>query len=725
MNGAEKTQPRIYTSIEKMARFARRGRDLGWGLVFVLVATAFPLVQAMAKGTSLPPRKPDFQNTFPQPGRSYSSLISRVDAKAVRAVYKALDRNRFKDALNLMRRVEDPLLGRVVLWSYLSAPYAPVTFNALVEFIKRHPDWPKRKTLLRRAEIVMPVSMPKKDVLSWFKTMGGPFSIQGRVRAIEARLALANTPTERQHVIKALRAVWVNGDFSKALERRFYRRHKRLLTRGDHKARLERLLWDEKYWPARRQVWRVGVKERKLAHARLWLMRREGNVDKAIGDLKKIAPQLLNQPGLVYERLRWRRRKGRIESAAKLFAKAPGDPVRPGKWWLERADIARSFLERSKALRGREKRAKLEAAYAIVNGYGLTPGSVVDYSDAQWMSGWIALRFLKEPKRALSHFTRMFAVVSSPISRARGAYWAGRAEDALQQPQKAGVWLQRAARYSTTYYGQLARVRLKRRGAIVPARRAAPFISARLARIFARHPMKVIAQMLVEAGEKDRIDAFIRQLSDADVRPAWQALSARYAASLGRPDLAIRIAKASARRGAPLGNIAYPAFTPPQPARFKNAGGVEPSLVLAVIRQESAFYQDAISRTGARGLMQVMPATARRIAKSNRLPYDRERLITDAKYNLIIGQMYLSGMVNAFDGSYPLALAAYNAGPYRVRRWIKTFGDPRKTNVDLIDWMELIPFGETRNYVQRVLENLEVYRTLFNPPALLKSKDVL
>ena len=211
---------------------------------------------------------------------------------------------------------------------------------------------------------------------------------------------------------------------------------------------------------------------------------------------------------------------------------------------------------------------------------------------------------------------------------------------------------------------------------------------------------------------------FLQHLNDANPAPAWSSLSAAFAAAHGRPDMAIRLAKASEREGAPLGALGYPALDLPVPKQHKNGGGVEAPLVLAVIRQESAFYTRAKSHAGARGLMQVMPATAKRVAKDNRLPYDRARLTGDATYNLIIGQVYLSGVIKQFEGSYPMALAAYNAGPHRVKRWLRNNGDPRKGEIDIVDWVELIPFSETRNYVQRVLENLSVYRTR------LKSKRV-
>lgn len=625
-----------------------------------------------------------------------AEIVTNADIKAAKNVFKAIDRNRFKDALRLTRKVKSPDVVRVLVWSYITARRSPARFEDVKAFLEHHGDWPQRKTLLKRAEQTMPAKMTAQEVLTWFQVMGGPVSVSGRVREAEALLMLGKTKDAETK----LRTIWVEGNFTKAEEKRFYKRHSKRITKADNVSRMERLVWEERYWPARRQIWRVGVATRKLAVARIWLMKREGNVDKAIKDLQKHAPHLMKDEGLVYERLRWRRRKGRMADAATLFNDLANDPLYPDKWWIERRVIARDLLEKDKA----------REAYAITSKHGFGVVDAAGYSAAEWLSGWIALRFLNDPARALEHFTHMHAVVNYPISVARGAYWAGRAAEALGHTQDARTWMEDAAKHSTTYYGQLARAKLGLAD-VVQANLSPPPASNALQQSFNAHPMKRAAQILAEVGEKGRMRPFLQHLNDADPSPAWRGLSATFADAHGRPDMAIRLAKASERDGAQLGLLGYPALDLPVPKKHKNGGGVEAPLVLAVIRQESAFYTRAKSHAGARGLMQVMPATAKRVAKDNRLPYDRDRLTGDANYNLIIGQVYLSGVIEQFEGSYPMALAAYNAGPHRVKRWLKTYGDPRKGEIDIIDWVELIPFTETRNYVQRVLENLSVYRT--------------
>jgi len=616
--------------------------------------------------------------------------VTASDTKLTKAVFKAIDRNRFKDALKLTRRIKDPDLVRVLVWTYLTAPNTPAKFEDVNAFLKQHSDWPKRKEMLKRAEETMPHAFSPAEVMAWFDRMGGPVSTLGEWRKAEAQIKLGLKDVGQ----KALRRLWIAGNFTKSQEKNFYRKYKALLDAKDHLARLDRLIWEERYWPARRQLWKVDNKHRKLAVARIWLMRREGNVDTAIANLKKIAPELLNDPGLVYERLRWRRRKGRTDGAAELLELSNGDPARPDKWWRERAIIARTYLQDDQP----------QNAYNVSSGHGLSPQDAAEYSDAEWISGWIALRFLNAPDRAYRHFQNMLKAVSYPISLARGSYWSARAASALGQKKTARTLLTQAAQHTTTYYGQLAQARLGLDASNFPS---LPATSQRETQTFRTHSIVQAAAKLSRIGLEDRLRVILLGLADVHDTPGWKRLAAEFAAKHGRPDLAVSIAKRAERIGMPLGLLGYPQIDPPKP---KVGNEVETSLVLAVIRQESAFYATAQSHAGARGLMQVMPATAKRVARKKRMPYSRDKLLQDPNYNMVIGQVYLADMIESFEGSYPMALAAYNAGPHRVRRWIKSFGDPREDGTDTIDWVELIPYSETRNYVQRVLENLVVYR---------------
>ncbi|WP_069956557.1 lytic transglycosylase domain-containing protein [Magnetovibrio blakemorei] len=629
------------------------------------------------------------------PQSAFAEKAISADAKTVQAVFTAIDRNRFKDALKLIRLLKNPDLVRALVWSYLTAANTPATFKDLKPFLVQYQGWPQRDAMLKRAEETMPSSLSATETLDWFKTMGGPVSTLGKLRKAEAQLSLAGkNKVAKPQAIKDIRAIWVAGNFTKSEEDHVYRQYREFITDQDDLDRLDRLIWEERAWPAQRQMWKVDKKTRKLAVARLSLQQRKGNVDKAIADVIKSAPELANDPGLVYERLRWRRRKGRSDEAAEMFKDIHGDPIRPDKWWKERAIVARNMLQDNQP----------KSAYAITSQHGLSPDDAAEYSDAEWISGWIALRFLKDPTSAKKHFNNMLNAVSYPISVARGAYWSARAASDLGQKQQAQTMLNRAAEFSTTYYGQLARARL---GQSITGPLSLPSPTKTDTANFTAHPISKAVVVLSQLGLQDRMRTLVLGLADSSDTPGWKHLAAAFASTHGRPDLAVKIAKESEQAGVPLGALGYPRLTPPQP---KSGNTVETPLVLAVIRQESAFYAEAQSHAGARGLMQVMPATAQKVAKDNRIPYSRDKLLNDPHYNLIIGQVYLADMVEQFKGSYPMALAAYNAGPHRVKTWMRSFGDPRNAEVDIIDWVEMIPYSETRNYVQRVLENLGVYR---------------
>lgn len=330
----------------------------------------------------------------------------------------------------------------------------------------------------------------------------------------------------------------------------------------------------------------------------------------------------------------------------------------------------------------------------------------IGFLEGEWLAGWIALRFLKDTKIAYGHFTEFFRKARYPISLSRGAYWAGRAAEELKDAKHARFWYKTAAMYPITYYGQLAAAELKKDNAI--SIQPAPHLTELELVNFRSNELVRVVKVMAEAGLQDLMRSFIRKLNTMGETPGWRREVANLAKDSGRPDLAISTAKIAYRQGINLIEDGFPVLT----ARTKT--NLELSLIHAVIRQESAFNIKAVSHAGARGLMQLMPGTAKRVAKSNSMPYVRRKLTEDMSYNLRLGAAYLGDLVKEFNGSYVLALSAYNAGPARARRWVKKYGDPRDLSVDAIDWVELIPFTETRNYVQRVMENLHVYRQRLN-----------
>ena len=607
-----------------------------------------------------------------------------------RAVYKlafaALETGHWARARRLARRAEDQTLAKVILWMHLLEPGARVDFQERLRFIERNPDWPRHDGLRARAEAAMDDDLSGAEVIAWFDRFP-PMTGPGKVRRAEALIALARA----DEGVSVLREAWILGRFSTRDERAILRHHKSRLRPADHAARLDRLLWDRQRRAARRMLRLVDAAQRRLAEARLRLMAMSGGVDPAIA---RVPDELKDHPGLVYERLRWRRRKGFDDRAREILLDPAYDFDHGPRWSTERVILARRALDSG----------LVSEAYQLAREHGETRG--IDFAEAEWLAGWIRLRFLREPTPALAHFHALYGGVTLPISLARAAYWAGRAAEAAGQSGLAKEWYARGAVHPTVYYGQLAAIRQRRGVEISLAPDPTPTVAERAA--FEQKELVKVVRRLAAVRQQKRLRPFILRLVDLVEAPIDHALITRLARSSGRPDLAVAAAKRSFRVGVVLPLVSYPIDG------FPSARTPERSLQLALARQESLFDPEAVSRSGALGLMQLMPATAKLVARRLKLPYSKARLIEDPRYNVRLGTAYLDDMLRTFGGSYPLAVAAYNAGPSRIKRWIKRYGDPRTGEVDPVDWIERIPFDETRNYVQRVLESLQIYRLRFN-----------
>jgi len=601
---------------------------------------------------------------------------------------KSINAGNWKSTGRFAQKVTTPLARKYLAWAVLTETNPVSSFELIDNFLLQNPDWPLRYQMLKRAEQLIKPDMTAGEIVAWFGTRP-PVSATGRGRLAGALLALG----QDGKAIELIRQTWVEDSFPLAEEKDFYRNFRKHLTRQDHIRRLDRLLWDGSLSAARRMFPKVSKEWVALAQARIHLRARSGNVDRLIA---KVPASLKNHPGLVYERLRWRSRNGK-DAAFEIIDELPQDLIRPDIWWPERATLARRAL--TKGL--------VSVAYKATINHGLSSGG--DFAEAEWMAGWISLRFLKDSQTAFLHFERMFKAVKYPVSLSRAAYWAGRAKEASGEPALAEQWYRQAAAYPTAYYGQLAFAKLRPGDSLLLT--DGPGLKAADEQAFEGHELVRVVRMLNQVKRYDEIRPFIVHLYDLNDDPAWRLRTARLAHHNHRPDLAVWVAKKSSRDGVELPSVGYPEITPPSLPRKLNMERPEQPFVLALIRQESQFRIDARSPVGARGLMQLMPRTARNISKSARLRYSSPRLTSDPNYNMTLGQVYLGQLLKSHNRSYVLALASYNAGPSRTNRWIREFGDLRDSDVDAIDWIEMIPFDETRNYVQRVLENLQVYRT--------------
>jgi soluble lytic murein transglycosylase len=577
----------------------------------------------------------------------------------------------------------DPVLAKIVDWIDMSNEGGDAGFADIAEFIRDNPHWPDGTGLRIQAERRMPAALPAEQVVAWF-TDFPPIGVEGSLRYAEALAAVGREEDAAQFV----RARWHGITLSAQGEEDFLSRVGSYLTGEDHIARLDTLLWDGRDSEARRQMARVDAAHRALAEARLALANRSAGVDAVVA---RVPSALQDDEGLMFERLRWRRRADLTEGALEMLARQPEDLTRPTLWWTERNILTRRLFEAGAYRR----------AYDVASSHGQTDG--FPKSQAEWLSGWIALRFLDEPATALAHFQELYNSVSSPISLARGAYWSARAYEAMGNAAEAERWFRTAGEHPIAFYGQLANDRLGR--PTVPALPGDPPSPLPEAAAFESAELVRAARAFHQLGEDGRAELFIRRIGLNAETLAELALVGRLALDLGRPNLAVWAGKQRFFEGEVLFDVGYPVRS-----LSMADGRVDAALVHGLIRRESEFDPDAVSPAGARGLMQLMPATARAVARQAGLPYQRPRLTSDPDYNIRLGSTFLGDMLARFGGSYVLAIASYNAGPARVAGWIEEMGDPRRGDIDVIDWIESIPIYETRNYVQRVLEDVQVYR---------------
>ena len=611
-----------------------------------------------------------------------------------RQAVTAARHDRLDEALRLARAAHDPVLARLVTWIDYSSGGVDAGFEPLSAFVAANPDWPLLGPITRRAEAAITAATPRAKVIAWFDSHP-PQSADGGMAYARALRAAG----QADKAAKVARDTWVEQSFGPQQETQFLAALGDLLRPEDHWRRLDRLLWDRQDVSARRMLSRVEPGWRAVAQARLGLQ-----ADEAPEPLLAAVPaHLRDDPGLIYERVRWRRSHDRDEEAIELLTHPAGNKVRPDLWWQERAILARRALQKGLVSR----------AYQTAAEHGLEGGT--PYVEAEFLAGWIALRFLDDREVALGHFLRLEEQASHPIARARAAYWAGRACDSLKDG-RARDWFARAARYPTTFYGQLAAARLGEPTGAMPED---PQPSEEdLARFRQRDTVQA-ARILLSLDEDDLLRPFFLRLNDIVQSPGERVLVARLARQAGRDDLALLVARRSDRDGVTLLDAGWP-----MPSFTAQDVSAEKALVLALIRQESGFMPEVVSRAGARGLMQLLPETAERVARREDVAYSPKRL-DDPAVNIRLGSAYLKSLIDRFDGSYMLALASYNAGPGRVRRWIQENGDPREPNIDVVDWIEMIPFGETRNYVQRVMESVAVYRARLGRPVEASLEDDL
>jgi soluble lytic murein transglycosylase len=602
-----------------------------------------------------------------------------------------IEENKWSKAKELIAQSKDPLASKIYHWVLLNntdkGEWNNQLFISLSQFIRHNPEWPNVEKMKKHAEQVMPETLSNDEVVAWYEDFS-PQSFKGMRRYMDALIING----KRDQAKEMLADWWASSEISRAQQKQIVRDYKAYLTLEAHKKRCDTLLYKGQYDNALAIADLLGNGYPELARARMALAENKtAGLSRAIDAVPKF---LQNDPGLLYERLRWRRKKNLDSGALELLYKTPNADLIQHKeeWWKERHIMIRRLLEKG------EYQQAYELASAHIQDEGFA------YSQAEWIAGWLALRIINKPTEAYERFTALYAKVTTPVSKSRAAYWAGRAMQDVGNGVLAQDWYKKAAEFKMTFYGQMASVALSQENQL-PQRRM-PNLSTSQRETYERSELIQASDIFLEAGQTRMSEAFINAFLQKDGTPKAYRFVAEYVAEKGNSHLAVKLAKKAMNKGLFLTKQSYPTIT----KQLTDVHHTEWALVHALIRQESMFDINAKSSAGALGLMQIMPSTAQHLAKRSGITYNKAWLTANPKYNITLGSYYIAQLINRYDGSYPLAIAAYNAGPGRVDAWLKNFGDPRKGDVDLIDWIELIPIYETRNYVQRVMEGVYIYR---------------
>jgi soluble lytic murein transglycosylase len=621
------------------------------------------------------------------PSLALAAAIPAADIAAAKQAIEHARAGRPSQATDIQQNIRNPIARKTVEWAILRSDNNRASSSRYISFITSNPNWPSIGLMRRRAESMMWSEQPTPGAVRAYFAKRPPLSSKGHLTYARALLAQG----DRAGAQAQLRDVWRHDSFGGDLEAKAIETFGGLITADDHKARMDMRLYAEDIDGALRSAKRAGGHAQAIAKARIAVIKKAGNAKAA---LDAVPSEARRDVGYIFSLAQWLRRADRPAEAGNLILSMPrngSQTIDTDQWWIERRLAARNMLDLGDASK----------AYRIARD-AVVPKRENYRAEHQFTAGWIALRFLNDPATALTHFTRVADEDSHVITRARAHYWQGRAYEALGRNSEARNQYQLAARYPTTYYGQIAGGRLGLRNITLRSPPSGPSSSSEIVRAM---------ELLYAVGQRDMVAGAAADLGDRSNDAAALAAIGEAAGRNGDARAMLLLGKAALGRGLPLETYAFPTIGMPNYTAIGPA--VEKPLVYAIARQESTFNQKTISSARAMGLMQVTPAAGRYVSKKFNVKFNEKKLLSDPVYNVQLGAAELGDLLSDFRGSYILAFVGYNAGRGRIRDWVARFGDPRDPKVDPIDWVERIPFSETRNYVQRVMENMQVYRIRF------------
>jgi soluble lytic murein transglycosylase len=631
-----------------------------------------------------------------------SKYYSQKDYDIAKKSIQTMEKSQWTSALKNSKKAKDKSIYNFIQWRHLLTTGNQATFYDYMTFIQNNKDYPRISRIKYLAEQKLSTDkISPKKIINWFG-VDEPLSGYGMLVLGESFIQTGDS----EKGIALIKRGWITAELSRDSMKSLSKKYRKYLDSKDYINRADYLAWENKYWDLKRMLPYLPKDYQLLYTARQILMSKSYGVDQAI---KNVPQKFKNDAGLNHDRLKWRRKRGRIDSSLEILFSIKNNKdylVRPDKWWVERAIMTRALIYKN----------KYETAYKVASQHSLDKGS--EFAEAEWLSGWIALSFLNDPILAVDHFNNFYQNVSYPISLARGAYWLGRSYEKIGDKRQSEDWYREATKYLTTYYGQLAFLKINPSQNFELEEQAD--VKDDYRKYFYNKELVKITHLLNELNKDKYTKNILRHLANDNIASGSEILAAELATNISRYDFAIQVSKLASYEKRFHNTFNYPIISVPQ---YVNGRKIpETAFILSLIRQESEFDMRANSHVGAQGLMQIMPYTAKLVAKQAKLPYSKSRLTSDPEYNINLGSHYIAGLILQYDGAYPFATAAYNAGPKRVKHWKKINKDPQKKQIDFVDWVELIPFKETRNYVQRVMENYNVYRYILEKKPI-KMKD--
>ena len=653
-------------------------------------------VQAISKKDSFvfPEKKPSIYRSKTITAEK-STILNQKDFERAKETIQFIKDKKWNSALKSAAKVKDREFRNLITWMHLKTTRNGASFSEYKKFIEQNEDYPRinRIRYLAEEKIYLRNNSPT-SVINWFEKYP-PLGGLGKIKLAEAYL--------EQNQINKVRELIKDGWITASIRKNdlgYYRaKFKKFIDSDDHIKRADYLAWERKYWDLKRMLKYLPKDQRALYNARQILMSNSYGVDNAIS---KVPQYLKEDPGLEFDRLRWRNRRGRLDGSLEILyrnsLKTEKQMVRPDKWWDQRESVVRSLIYKK----------RYKTAYKISSEHALSAGP--SFAEAEWLSGWIALTFLNSPEYAINHFQNFYNNVGYPISLARGAYWLGAAYEKLNENDLSNKYYTEAAQFPMTYYGQLSFNKVNPGGNFELKDQI--FFDKDYEKEFKKNKLIRHLILLKELNATQLGKDIFKHLAGLNIDKGSEVLAAELATSLERYDFAIQISKKASYEKRFYNTYNYPIINTPKIINNKTMPKQE--IILAIIRQESEFDKSANSWAGARGMMQLMKATAKITAKQAKLPYSISGLTKDPEYNIKLGSYYFNGLLEDYNGVFPFAIAAYNAGPNRVKIWRRVNGDPSKGQTSYINWIEQIRFEETRNYVQRVLENINVYKYILS-----------